>query len=210
MNEEQKAALAKLREPFDAHQISKLCRPYKKDSPKGKCQVCGGWHALTDRLLKVDPAWNWEPVAWTDAGQPCIDRDGGMWIKLTVCGVTRYGYGDAQEKTGPNATKERIGDALRNAAMRFGCALDLWHKGGDLYDGWESAGGHQEQQPTTKTAPDATITQAQVNHLLALMAEVGADGPKFLHYCGVTRLADLPAAGFERAIQALEAKRKPS
>ena len=25
--------------------------------------------------------------------------------------------------------KERIGDALRNAAMRFGAALDLWHKG---------------------------------------------------------------------------------
>jgi len=29
--------------------------------------------------------------------------------------------------------KELIGDALRNAAMRFGAALDLWHKGGDLY-----------------------------------------------------------------------------
>jgi hypothetical protein len=43
--------------------------------------------------------------------------------------VSRLGYGDAQGKTGPNATKERIGDALRNAAMRFGAALDLWHKG---------------------------------------------------------------------------------
>jgi hypothetical protein len=28
--------------------------------------------------------------------------------------------------------KERIGDALRNAGMRFGAALDLWHKG-DLH-----------------------------------------------------------------------------
>jgi hypothetical protein len=28
--------------------------------------------------------------------------------------------------------KEMIGDALRNAAMRFGAALDLWHKG-DLH-----------------------------------------------------------------------------
>ncbi|MGN6537673.1 MAG: hypothetical protein ACTHKQ_18330, partial [Mesorhizobium sp.] len=28
--------------------------------------------------------------------------------------------------------KVRIGDALRNAAMRFGAALDLWHKG-DLH-----------------------------------------------------------------------------
>jgi hypothetical protein len=52
-----------------------------------------------------------------------------MWIKLTVCGVTRLGYGDAQGKTGGDAMKERIGDALRNAAMRFGAALELWHKG---------------------------------------------------------------------------------
>jgi hypothetical protein len=39
-----------------------------------------------------------------------------------VCGVTRIGVGD-----GKNA-KERIGDAIRNAAMRFGVALDLWAK----------------------------------------------------------------------------------
>ena len=31
--------------------------------------------------------------------------------------------------------KERIGDALRNAAMRFGAALDLWHKGDLHVDG---------------------------------------------------------------------------
>ena len=33
---------------------------------------------------------------------------------------------------GGDAIKEVIGDALRNAAMRFGAALDLWHKG-DLH-----------------------------------------------------------------------------
>jgi hypothetical protein len=55
-----------------------------------------------------------------------------MWIRLTVCGVTRLGYGHAGSKTGGDAIKEVIGDALRNAAMRFGAALDLWHKG-DLH-----------------------------------------------------------------------------
>jgi hypothetical protein len=166
VNEEQRAALAKLREPFEPHQISKLCRPIKRDGQKGKCDKCGGYHALpaitldyvghaalTDRLLKVDPEWNWEPVAWTDTGQPAIDRDGGMWIKLTVCGITRYGYGDSQDKTGPNATKERIGDALRNAAMRFGAALDLWHKGGDLYEGTEA--GEAKPANTPQQPPSA-------------------------------------------------------
>lgn len=143
--EQQKTGLELMRAPFPAHQISKMCRSTKKDNQKGKCPKCGGWHglpaiqldyvghaALTDRLLEADPAWTWEPMAVGPDGYPVLDRDGGMWIKLTVCGVTRYGYGDAQGKTGGDAMKERIGDALRNAAMRFGAALDLWHKG-DLH-----------------------------------------------------------------------------
>ena len=142
---EKKTGLYLMREPFPAHQISKMCRSTKKDNAKGKCPKCNGWHglpaiqldyvghaALTDRLLSADPAWQWEPLAVGSDGYPVIDRDGGMWIKLTVCGVTRYGYGDAQGKSGGDAMKERIGDALRNAAMRFGAALDLWHKG-DLH-----------------------------------------------------------------------------
>lgn len=150
--------LKKLREPFPAHQISKLPKPYKKDSPKGQCKECGGYHglpavhldyvghaALTDRLLDVDPTWSWEPLSLDDRGLPALDKDGGLWIRLTVCGVTRLGYGDAEHKTGGVAMKERIGDALRNAAMRFGAALDLWHKG-DLHGDDESSPEPAQQQ----------------------------------------------------------------
>ncbi len=144
-----------LRAPFPPHQISKLPKPTKQqtddvkaDFKKGiRCKECGAWHhpdvvhldyvghaALTDRLLDADPNWSWEPVAFRD-GLPAFDSTGGLWIKLTVCGVTRLGYGHAAGK--PNQDlgareKEVIGDALRNAAMRFGAALDLWHKG-DLH-----------------------------------------------------------------------------
>lgn len=136
--------LAKLREPFPPNQISKLPKPFKKDAPKGKCAECGGYHglpavhldyvghaALTDRLLDVDPTWSWEPVA-DPASHGLPTAPGGMWIKLTVCGVSRYGFGHPDGKSGGDAVKETIGDALRNAAMRFGAALDLWHKG-DLH-----------------------------------------------------------------------------
>jgi hypothetical protein len=137
--------LALLRAPFPPNQISKLPKPFKKDAPKGNCTVCGGYHglpamhldyvghaALTDRLLDTDPLWSWEPVGYAPDGLPAFDRNGGLWIKLTVCGVTRLGYGNAEGKSGGDAVKEIIGDALRNAAMRFGAALDLWHKG-DLH-----------------------------------------------------------------------------
>lgn len=142
--------LALLRKPFAPNQISHLPKPTKRqtdevraDFKKGiRCQICGGWHhkdvvhldyvghaALTDRLLDCDPEWNWEPVAASETGEPRMDENGGMWIRLTVCGVTRLGYGHPDGKRGGDAIKEVIGDALRNAAMRFGAALDLWHKG---------------------------------------------------------------------------------
>lgn len=145
MEKEPAQGLELLREPFPPHQISLLPKPTKKENPKGKCAECGGWHglpavhlnyvghaALTDRLLDADPGWTWEPLALSPDGLPVMDVYGGMWIRLTVCGVTRLGYGDAQGKSGGDAVKEVIGDALRNAAMRFGAALDLWHKG-DLH-----------------------------------------------------------------------------
>jgi hypothetical protein len=125
MSKEQHAQLQLMREPFPENQISYL--------PKGGVKLAYVGHAaLTDRLLSVDPAWSWEPLALGQDGLPKLDEIGGLWIKLTVCGVTRLGYGDAGEKKGCNAMKERIGDGLRNAAMRFGAALDLWHKG-DLH-----------------------------------------------------------------------------
>jgi hypothetical protein len=114
--------LALMRVPFPAHQISQI--------PKGGVKLSYVGHAaLTDRLLDADPMWTWEPVAMDERGLPCLDGFGGMWIRLTVCGVTRLGYGHAGTKEGGDAIKEIIGDALRNAAMRFGAALDLWHKG---------------------------------------------------------------------------------
>lgn len=145
--------LAKLREPFPPEAIAK--RPQIKcggckdartkvcsTHTKAECRECGQYvttshfhidyvgHAeATDRLLEVDPTWDWEPMAKDDKGRPLIDNDGGMWITLTVCGMTRKGYGDAVGKPATTtATKEIIGDAIRNAGMRFGMALDLWAK----------------------------------------------------------------------------------
>lgn len=121
-DKQQLEQLAKLREPFPKDQIGKL--------PKGGIMLDFVGHGyLTQRLLDVDPFWTWEPVALDDHGLPLLDENGGLWIRLTVCGVTRLGYGDAGGRKGSNAIKEIIGDALRNAGMRFGLALDLWSKG---------------------------------------------------------------------------------
>jgi hypothetical protein len=170
-----------LRKPFPANQIGKLPKPTKQqtmevknDFKKGiRCQECGQWHhpkvvhldyvghaALTDRFLDVDPEWNWEPFAVDCNGLPALDNDGLLWIRLTICGVTRIGVGDAAGKTGGDAMKERIGDALRNAGMRFGAALDLWHKG-DLHDNQHSLELQGDQPtPPPQTEKKETITNS--------------------------------------------------
>lgn len=203
--------LALLREPFPPHQISKLPKPTKQqteavraDFKAGiRCQLCGQWHhpqvvhvdyvghaALTDRLLDCDPEWTWEPLALDANGLPAMDANGGLWIRLTVCGVTRLGYGDAEGKSGGNAIKEAIGDALRNAAMRFGAALDLWHKG-DLH-GDQGADDDAENDPPLAFNAAAAAERVKdrirkANDLAALravfadeearVAEIGAADP---------------------------------
>lgn len=181
------SGLALLRVPFPAHQISKLPKPTKSQTDAVKadfkagirCDLCGGWHhpkvvhldyvghaALTDRLLDADPAWYWEPLSVDSNGLPALDENGGMWIKLTVCGVTRLGYGDAQGKVGGDAMKERIGDALRNAAMRFGAALDLWHKG-DL---------HIEDKTDPAKIEEAEWAESQAMAIRSLMEKKDVEG----------------------------------
>ena len=219
-------ALAKLRAPFPPNQISKLPKPtkaqtvaVKNDFKAGvRCAICGTWHhpnvvhldyvghaALTDRLLDTDPAWFWEPLATTPEGLPAFDGNRGLWIKLTVCGVTRLGYGSADGKSGGDAVKEIIGDALRNAAMRFGAALDLWHKG-DLHADEAEDGPRQEQRqpeprhdpaPTPPKRP-AVISDPQRDQLMTLATAAGVTAPDLLRKCGgLTDLRELPAEKFD-------------
>ncbi|MFI6055458.1 hypothetical protein ACIBCO_35900 [Streptomyces violascens] len=150
---EQERILAALREPFDDDQIRYLgvvvCKACKKTGGAGDCDQhvlafcprCRDWlserhdclayigHAdATHRLLNVDPVWFWGPVGYNERGLPATDGHGGLWIRLTVGGMTRLGYGKADDRDSPNAVKETIGDAVRNAGMRFGMALELWRR----------------------------------------------------------------------------------
>jgi hypothetical protein len=222
--------LALLRAPFPAHQISKLPKPTKAQTDAVKadfkagirCAECGAWHhpqvvhldyvghaALTDRLLDADPNWSWEPVAFRD-GLPAFDSTGGLWIKLTVCDVSRLGYGHAAVKPNqdPGAReKEVIGDALRNAAMRFGAALDLWHKG-DLHADSDEAAETPKAQPTAQTkttgatAPTPpTLAQRADRLTAALRAQTTADALRKAYELASGLCADLDMKDPERLVE---------
>jgi hypothetical protein len=120
MNETAKDFVQDCLKPFKPHEIDQL--------PKGGTTLDYVSHArVTRRLLELDPNWNWTPAAWDHDGLPKFDDKGGLWIWLTINGHTRLGYGEAVGGfTDADKTKAAIGDAIRNAAMRFGIALALW------------------------------------------------------------------------------------
>lgn len=156
----------KLRAEFPRERIHQL--------PKGGVMLDFVGHAdVTDRLLEVDPEWYWEPFAVDAQGLPACDYvDGkpvGMWIRLTVCGTTRIGYGSVAQNAF-DAKKQLVGDALRNAAMRFGVALDLWSKS-DLHD---------DQHPQERPSPAAQRVPQAVSGAPKFMAPpAGLDHTNF-------------------------------
>lgn len=203
-------ALAKLREPIPPDQVEKKPTPMWKgawdDKRKSQCDECGGYHVTehcvhldyfghaktTGRILDIDPLWDWEPLAYDEDGLPKFDRHGGLWIKLTICGVTRKGYGTADNRAGGNAVKEIIGDAIRNAAMRFGVALELWTKG-EMHDAKNPeaqvrvqrtrvAGGRSSRRPAADSrtgagadAPRRAFNQDALDSLASVCDENGLD-----------------------------------
>jgi hypothetical protein len=108
---------------------------------------------VNERLDLVDPEWSWRHIAVSlppealahpldssmalqhviENSLPRYDNEGGLWIEMTVHNdkgdpIQRFGYGDAPGKRGSSAIKEIIGDAIRNAAMRYGVARYLWSR----------------------------------------------------------------------------------
>lgn len=176
--------IAALKEPFPKEAVGKLPKVTCKvcGDPKQKCtthtrkycKTCKGviseahmhvdfvGHAyVTARLWDVDPDWDWEPLAFNQFGLPAMDEYGGLWIRLTIGGKTKLGYGDADGRKGHNATKIAIGDALRNAAMRFQVALDMWKKDKTT----------DEKTPTVEQGAPADLTREQVVRQIILVGK---------------------------------------
>jgi hypothetical protein len=207
---------AALRKPFPKSKIGKLpkvwCNPCGdrnkqcSDHQREKCRICKavittahlhvnfvGHADVTDRLLDVDPEWNWEPMAFDSFGLPALDEHGGLWIRLTIAGITRPGYGHADGKRGGNAIKESIGDAIRNAAMRFGVALDLWRK--ETPEADDDVPVREVERPAQTVEERRTELRGQINLIgTAKGMKVDQIAAEFTQWSGEQKL-DIRAAG---------------
>src|SRR5690606_24225265 len=91
--------------------------------------------------------------------------------------------------------KEVIGDALRNAAMRFGAALDLWHKG-DLH---ADDGAQGQAEPEQRGAGAiAYITSEQVAEIRALAEAKGLTSQQICEVGKIPAIPKMEARQFAR------------
>ena len=119
-----KAQADALRAPFPPEQIGS-----KKGGGRRPDLDYVGHAAVTDRLLQVDPEWYWTPDRRED-GRWDVQTFGNEAVltgTLTICGVTRACVG-IHPLDDNEVVKKLQSDAIRNGAMRFGVALDLWSK----------------------------------------------------------------------------------
>lgn len=127
-------------------------------------------------------------------------RDG----KIVVTGILghREGYEKEAEMELP-----ADGSGSKNAVQAIGSSTSYGKRytASALLNLTSRDGG--ERDDDGRAAGVALITEEQVGDLLALIEDVGADKAKFLAYLKVQSLADIPAAQFNRAVDALNAKR---
>ena len=172
--------------------------------------VIGERGGIKDRNGNVQSTYAlWEDI--NDAIKPVLAahgfalsfRTGREDGQITVTGVLSHRDGHSEETTitlphdssGSKNAVQAVGSST-SYGKRYtaGLLLNLTSRGEDD-DG--AAGGS-----------GATITEAQVEALVKLAKEVGADIRKFCEYLKVDSLAAIPATRFGAAKAALEAKRK--
>ncbi|WP_433520067.1 hypothetical protein ACQP2T_63745 (plasmid) [Nonomuraea sp. CA-143628] len=197
-------ACSRNRGSCDEHQKTKCGECGATTTPRHIHLDYVGHADVTRRLIETDPEWSWEPVerdvdpqvlaaaiatgnpdmvrAVLDAAPPKFDVDSqgnpvGLWIYLIVLGVRRRGYGSCPGNQS-DAAKVLIGDALRNAAMRFGVALDLWAKGDRADPSAENAvaaPGRRAQQQRQQAVQPAEVDEAWVIDFQKRLYEAKAD-----------------------------------
>lgn len=160
---------------------------------RGGAQLAYVGHAdITLLLIEVDPLWNWEPLAYDQAGRPLIDHHGDrlvLWGRLTVHGKSIVCVGTCEARKG-DPEKELIGDLLRNGAMRFGIGTRLWSKADSADPAGNGPSGYQKPSRTASSNDPARSSTPPSSAQLGKLKALGYGGPTPATMRDASRLID--------------------
>lgn len=165
-------------QPCKDHVLLRECANcHERNIASGHYDIKGIGHIYVQRLFnEVDPFWSWEPVGVDENGLPAIQKtmssvkrgatqkveQSNLWIKVTVCGVTRLGVG-TDHSDAEDLYKKLVSDAIKNAGLRFGIAADLREDKQKLVPAREGGlprtGGNAPRASEVKTIKPVTETE---------------------------------------------------
>jgi len=185
--------------------------------PKGGQQLDFVGHADICRILiTIDQLWSWEPIEW-DGGKPAMYIENDMltmWGRLTVLGKSVIGVGTVKASA-IEASKQVVGDFLRNASMRLGISLSLWTKSEWSELDHNPAPAKRTTGANAKPAapaaePTDLISKTQITQFAQACAKAGLNAEEVGVHAGVdihkATVADLDK--LRKSYKALAAKAK--
>lgn len=128
-------------------------------------------------------------------------RTGNDGDSVTVTGVLAHAAGHSEETTlklpvdtsGSKNPVQSVGSST-SYGKRYTASALLNLRSGEIDDDGQAGGAH-------------SVSEEEAANIEALVTEVGADLAKFLKYIGASEIRTIPAAKYQAAIAALEAKR---
>lgn len=163
--------------------------------------------AILDRSGKVMTTYAlWEDI--NEAIKPVLSehgfaltfRTGFEGDRITVTGVLSHSKGHSEETT---MTLPRDDSGAKNAVQAVGSSTSY----GKRYTASALLNLASCEKDDDATAAGA-ISEEQKTKIIDLIKTTSADTKKFLNYMGVASVDAIPANQFDKAVRALEAKRK--
>lgn len=156
------------------------------------------WAWAWAEVLKLDGGATFDVKMFGDLPYCCIGQTAMVWVTVTMYGkpmMCQLPVMDNRNKAISNPDAFAVNTAIMRCLAK---AIALHGLGLYIY-----AGEDLPEEP-----PVQSITDDQAASLQSLAAEVGAALPQFCAYFKIRNLSELPADQYDRAVAALEKKRK--
>jgi hypothetical protein len=170
------------------------------------------WPFAVAQLRLADPTAVWE-VGRFD-GLPYLKTDAGYFVEIavTVQGITLsqiHPVLDSRNRSIAEPTAFDINTRIQRCLVK---AIALHGLGLYIYAGEDlptvELESHSKNLRSVRADQPTTISAEQIKHLPQLMTEVNANSQRLLAYFKVEKLADLPAAEYDRVVQSLEKSKR--
>lgn len=169
--------------------------------PKGKRPAIAylPWASAWGRVLRHDPSASYEVVQFPEGPMQRLPTGGWMvWVDVTIYGLTRRAYLPVLDHYNRPLAEPDAGAVNKSIQRCLAKGIALHGLGLYLYRG--------EDLPSDEygEAVQAKVSPKQADTIRELMGKAQVDAERFLQWLKVESVEAIPAAAYDRSVDALE------